>query len=107
MRTNSEVHLAGDRCLRRSEEGFEIAPDRIKKLPFVEESPVEVTEVLFPKHLFSGQNEFLEFTMGSDQQMSRRSFEPDTAFDPQNGIAQMDAATDSVLPANCIEPCNN
>ena len=45
--------------------------------------------------------------MSHYQQMCRRGLETDAPFDPQNRIAQMDAATDSVLSANFIELRNN
>ena len=72
-------------------------------MPFVQHLAVEVAEGVLPEELLAREGELLQFPVGADEQMRRRRLETHPALDAQDGVAQMHAAADAVLPAEGIQ----
>src|ERR1700746_368339 len=60
---NSYADVPCDDLLAGFEKCFQVARERIEKLTFMQQRPVEISEMFLPKELLAGEHKFFQFAM--------------------------------------------
>jgi hypothetical protein len=92
---SSTLTTPADALLRLQEQRLDVAADRIEQLALVDPVAVWSGEHFLDALLATRQHELLEFPMGVEQHLGRRSLEGYASLGADDGVAEVDAATDA------------
>src|SRR5579883_1187147 len=94
-RAKLHAHRAGHPLLRGEEQRLDVTADRIQELTFVNEVAVGLRDRLLDALLAAREHELLELPVSGEEHLGGGRLECDTSLGADDGVAQMDAASDA------------